>query len=142
MICAAINKERIFRPAPPRIRSRPGKEMVRRGESVRLRCEAEGDEPIRISWLAKGASLNDSKDSRFLNNLIDSIDEILMISAIFPGSQSFDTLPAPREGLLPFQSLPFEKLRPGIGETLSAWLCKDFEIFLLENVIIIIIFRN
>ncbi|XP_035706801.1 Down syndrome cell adhesion molecule-like protein Dscam2 isoform X3 [Folsomia candida] len=51
--------------AAPRIRSRPQKEMVRRGETVRLRCEAEGDEPIRISWVAKGISLNDTKDPRF-----------------------------------------------------------------------------
>ena len=52
--------------APPRIRSRPQKEMVRRGETVRLRCEAEGDEPIIISWLAKGISLNDTKDPRYV----------------------------------------------------------------------------
>ncbi len=46
--------------------SRPQKEMVRRGETIRLRCEAEGDEPIRISWLAKGISLNDTKDPRLV----------------------------------------------------------------------------
>lgn len=52
--------------AAPRIRSRPQKEMVRRGETVRLRCEAEGDEPIRIAWMAKGISLNDTKDARLV----------------------------------------------------------------------------
>ncbi|ODN02061.1 Down syndrome cell adhesion molecule-like protein Dscam2 [Orchesella cincta] len=47
------------------IRARPPKEMVRRGEVARLRCEAEGDEPIKITWNVKGISINDTNDQRY-----------------------------------------------------------------------------
>ncbi|CAG7821710.1 unnamed protein product [Allacma fusca] len=50
---------------PPRIKARPPKEIVRRQETAILKCEVTGDEPLRISWFAKGIRLVDNVETRY-----------------------------------------------------------------------------
>jgi len=43
---------------------------VRRGESVILRCEAEGDAPLDLSWRVRDSKIDPNYDVRFVLELI------------------------------------------------------------------------
>ena len=49
------------------VRSR--EESVRRGERVTLRCEAEGDAPLDLSWRTRGNTVGSTYDDRLVFNL-------------------------------------------------------------------------
>ena len=49
---------------------RTRQESVRRGESVILRCEAEGDAPLELSWRARDSKIDPNYDVRFVSELI------------------------------------------------------------------------
>ncbi|XP_015601116.1 Down syndrome cell adhesion molecule-like protein Dscam2 isoform X2 [Cephus cinctus] len=51
--------------AGPTVRVRTRQESVRRGESVILRCEAEGDAPLDLSWRARGSRIDPTYDVRY-----------------------------------------------------------------------------
>lgn len=54
--------------AGPTVTVRTRQESVRRGESVTLRCEAEGDSPLELSWRARGSPVEPNYDIRFVSN--------------------------------------------------------------------------
>ena len=56
-----------FSAVPPRIKARPPKEIVKRGDTAVLRCEITGDQPIRVSWFVRGVRLMENVDPRWVN---------------------------------------------------------------------------
>ncbi len=50
--------------AGPRIRPRPRTETARRGEAVTLRCAADGDPTLDISWRLRGSRIDPAFDGR------------------------------------------------------------------------------
>lgn len=59
--------------AGPQVSVKTRQESVRRGESVTLRCEAEGDAPLDLSWRARDSRVDPNYDVRFVSKLIKSI---------------------------------------------------------------------
>ncbi|XP_066603211.1 cell adhesion molecule Dscam2-like isoform X2 [Prorops nasuta] len=51
--------------AGPRVSVRSRQETVRRGGSVTLHCEAEGDTPLDLSWRARGSRIDPNYDVRY-----------------------------------------------------------------------------
>ncbi|XP_048510955.1 Down syndrome cell adhesion molecule-like protein Dscam2 isoform X2 [Athalia rosae] len=51
--------------AGPSVTVRTRQESVRRGEAVTLRCEAEGDSPLELSWRARGSRVDPNYDIRY-----------------------------------------------------------------------------
>lgn len=49
---------------------RTRQESVRRGESIILRCEAEGDAPLDLTWRARDSRIDPNYDVRFVSKLI------------------------------------------------------------------------
>lgn len=58
--------------AGPQVSVKTQQESVRRGESVTLRCEAEGDAPLDLSWRARDSRVDPNYDVRFVSKLIKS----------------------------------------------------------------------
>jgi len=56
--------------AGPQVTVRTRQESVRRGESVILRCEAEGDAPLDLSWRVRDSKIDPNYDVRFVLELI------------------------------------------------------------------------
>lgn len=56
--------------AGPQVSVKTQQESVRRGESVTLRCEAEGDAPLDLSWRARDSRVDPNYDVRFVSKLI------------------------------------------------------------------------
>lgn len=46
--------------------------MARKGETVHLRCEADGDQPMDVTWKAKGSRIESDYEMRYLTNGIHS----------------------------------------------------------------------
>lgn len=42
--------------------------MARKGETVHLRCEADGDQPMDVTWKAKGSRIESDYEMRYLAN--------------------------------------------------------------------------
>lgn len=42
--------------------------MARKGETVHLRCEADGDQPMDVTWKAKGSRIESDYEMRYLTN--------------------------------------------------------------------------
>jgi hypothetical protein len=40
--------------------------MARKGETVHLRCEADGDQPMDVTWKAKGSRIESNYEMRYL----------------------------------------------------------------------------
>jgi len=40
--------------------------MARKGETVHLRCEADGDQPMDITWKAKGTRIESEYEMRYV----------------------------------------------------------------------------
>lgn len=59
--------------AGPQVSVKTRQESVRRGESVTLRCEAEGDAPLDLSWRARDSRVDPNYDVRFVSKLIKPI---------------------------------------------------------------------
>ncbi|XP_069692741.1 cell adhesion molecule Dscam2-like [Periplaneta americana] len=51
--------------AGPRFKVRTRQEMARKGETVHLRCEVEGDQPMDITWKAKGSRVESEYEMRY-----------------------------------------------------------------------------
>ncbi|XP_033213818.1 Down syndrome cell adhesion molecule-like protein Dscam2 [Belonocnema kinseyi] len=51
--------------AGPSVTVRSREESVRRGERVTLRCEAEGDAPLDLSWRTRGSTVGSTYDDRY-----------------------------------------------------------------------------
>ncbi|XP_051167558.1 cell adhesion molecule Dscam2-like isoform X4 [Leptopilina boulardi] len=51
--------------AGPSVTVRSREESVRRGEKVTLRCEAEGDAPLDLSWRTRGSTVGTTYDDRY-----------------------------------------------------------------------------
>ncbi|XP_060817476.1 cell adhesion molecule Dscam2-like isoform X2 [Bombus pascuorum] len=51
--------------AGPQVSVKTRQESVRRGESVTLRCEAEGDAPLDLSWRARDSRVDPNYDVRY-----------------------------------------------------------------------------
>ncbi|XP_017790457.1 PREDICTED: Down syndrome cell adhesion molecule-like protein Dscam2 [Habropoda laboriosa] len=51
--------------AGPQVSVKTRQESVRRGESVMLRCEAEGDAPLDLSWRARDSRVDPNYDVRY-----------------------------------------------------------------------------
>ncbi|KAG9435295.1 Down syndrome cell adhesion molecule-like protein Dscam2 [Apis mellifera carnica] len=51
--------------AGPQVSVKTQQESVRRGESVTLRCEAEGDAPLDLSWRARDSRVDPNYDVRY-----------------------------------------------------------------------------
>ncbi|XP_043479175.1 Down syndrome cell adhesion molecule-like protein Dscam2 isoform X3 [Leptopilina heterotoma] len=51
--------------AGPSVTVRSTEESVRRGEKVTLRCEAEGDAPLDLSWRTRGNTVGSTYDDRY-----------------------------------------------------------------------------
>ncbi|XP_053972600.1 cell adhesion molecule Dscam2-like isoform X3 [Hylaeus volcanicus] len=51
--------------AGPQVSVKTRQESVRRGESVTLRCEAEGDDPLDLSWRARDSRVDPNYDVRY-----------------------------------------------------------------------------
>lgn len=49
---------------------RTRQESVRRGDSVTLRCEAEGDAPLDLSWRVRDSRVDPNYDVRCVSKLI------------------------------------------------------------------------
>ncbi|XP_020288503.1 Down syndrome cell adhesion molecule-like protein Dscam2 isoform X2 [Pseudomyrmex gracilis] len=59
--------------AGPQVTARTRQESVRRGESVILRCEAEGDSPLDLSWRARDSKIDPNYDVRYaVDNTADA----------------------------------------------------------------------
>ncbi|XP_025163016.1 Down syndrome cell adhesion molecule-like protein Dscam2 isoform X2 [Harpegnathos saltator] len=59
--------------AGPQVTVRTRQESVRRGESVILRCEAEGDAPLDLSWRARDSKIDPNYDVRYVvDNTVDT----------------------------------------------------------------------
>ncbi|XP_032663877.1 Down syndrome cell adhesion molecule-like protein Dscam2 isoform X7 [Odontomachus brunneus] len=59
--------------AGPQVTVRTRQESVRRGESVVLRCEAEGDAPLDLSWRARDSKIDPNYDVRYaVDNTADT----------------------------------------------------------------------
>lgn len=52
--------------AGPQVTVRTRQESVRRGESVILRCEAEGDAPLDLSWRVRDSKIDPNYDVRYV----------------------------------------------------------------------------
>ena len=52
----------------PRMRPRPRTETARRGEAVTLRCAADGDPPLDISWRLRGNRIDPAFDARLVSD--------------------------------------------------------------------------
>ncbi|XP_068082151.1 cell adhesion molecule Dscam2 [Anabrus simplex] len=52
--------------AGPEFKIRSRQETVRKGELVHLRCEAEGDQPMDLTWKAKGSRIDPGYDIRYI----------------------------------------------------------------------------
>lgn len=61
---------KILATASPQVTVRTRQESVRRGESVILRCEAEGDAPLDLSWRVRDSKIDPNYDVRFVLELI------------------------------------------------------------------------
>ncbi|XP_025073056.1 Down syndrome cell adhesion molecule-like [Pogonomyrmex barbatus] len=58
--------------AGPQVTVRTRQESVRRGESVILRCEAEGDAPLDLSWRVRDSKIDPNYDVRYVvDNTVD-----------------------------------------------------------------------
>ncbi|XP_033606866.1 Down syndrome cell adhesion molecule-like protein Dscam2 isoform X4 [Cryptotermes secundus] len=51
--------------AGPRFKVRTRQEMARKGETVHLRCEADGDQPMDVTWKAKGSRIESDYEMRY-----------------------------------------------------------------------------
>nr|XP_031839913.1 Down syndrome cell adhesion molecule-like protein Dscam2 isoform X3 [Nomia melanderi] len=51
--------------AGPQVSVKTEQKSVRRGENVRLRCEAEGDAPLDLSWRARDSRIDPNYDVRY-----------------------------------------------------------------------------
>lgn len=40
--------------------------MARKGETVHLRCEADGDQPMDVTWKAKGSRIESDYEMRYV----------------------------------------------------------------------------
>jgi hypothetical protein len=40
--------------------------MVRKGETVHLRCEADGDQPMDVTWKVKGSRIESDYEMRYV----------------------------------------------------------------------------
>jgi hypothetical protein len=40
--------------------------MARKGETVHLRCEADGDQPMDVTWKAKGSRIESDYELRYV----------------------------------------------------------------------------
>lgn len=40
--------------------------MARKGETVHLRCEADGDQPMDVTWKAKGSRIESEYEMRYV----------------------------------------------------------------------------
>ncbi|XP_011684732.1 PREDICTED: Down syndrome cell adhesion molecule-like protein Dscam2 [Wasmannia auropunctata] len=59
--------------AGPQVTVRTRQESVRRGESVILRCEAEGDAPLDLSWRVRDSKIDPNYDVRYaVDNTVDA----------------------------------------------------------------------
>ncbi|XP_039305816.1 Down syndrome cell adhesion molecule-like protein Dscam2 isoform X4 [Solenopsis invicta] len=59
--------------AGPQVTVRMRQESVRRGESVILRCEAEGDAPLDLSWRVRDSKIDPNYDVRYaVDNTVDA----------------------------------------------------------------------
>ncbi|KAL0115399.1 hypothetical protein PUN28_010725 [Cardiocondyla obscurior] len=59
--------------AGPQVTVRTRQESVRRGESVILRCEAEGDAPLDLSWRVRDSKIDPNYDVRYaVDNTADA----------------------------------------------------------------------
>ncbi|XP_076675488.1 cell adhesion molecule Dscam2 isoform X6 [Andrena cerasifolii] len=71
--------------AGPQVSVKTRQESVRRGESVTLRCEAEGDAPLDLSWRARDSRVDPNYDVRYtIDNTKSSgrvISELRIIQA-------------------------------------------------------------
>lgn len=54
----------MYHVAGPKFQLRSRQEMARKGESIHMRCEAEGDLPMEIIWKVKGSIINFGYDER------------------------------------------------------------------------------
>jgi len=52
--------------AGPRFKIRSRQEMARKGETVHLRCEADGDQPMDVTWKAKGSRIESEYEMRYV----------------------------------------------------------------------------
>ncbi|XP_076760113.1 cell adhesion molecule Dscam2 isoform X3 [Xylocopa sonorina] len=72
--------------AGPKVSVKTPQESVRRGESVTLRCEAEGDAPLDLSWRARDSRVDPNYDVRYTidNQKVSGrvISELRIIQAI------------------------------------------------------------
>lgn len=64
--------QKLVETAGPQVSVKTQQESVRRGESVTLRCEAEGDAPLDLSWRARDSRVDPNYDVRFVSKLIKS----------------------------------------------------------------------
>ncbi|KDR18099.1 Down syndrome cell adhesion molecule-like protein CG42256, partial [Zootermopsis nevadensis] len=51
--------------AGPRFKVRSRQERARKGETVHLRCEADGDQPMDVTWKAKGSPIESDYEMRY-----------------------------------------------------------------------------
>ncbi|KAH0950048.1 hypothetical protein HN011_002504 [Eciton burchellii] len=59
--------------AGPQVTVRTRQESVRRGEGATLRCEAEGDAPLDLSWRARDSKIDPNYDVRYeVDNTVDA----------------------------------------------------------------------
>jgi hypothetical protein len=47
--------------------------MARKGETVHLRCEADGDQPMDVTWKARGSRIESDYEMRYLDNGMHSV---------------------------------------------------------------------
>lgn len=52
----------------PKVKVRARQEIVRRGDRITLRCEAEGDQPLDVSWRTRGSKIEPDYDIRYDEN--------------------------------------------------------------------------
>lgn len=52
-------------PVGPKVRTHQKQVSVRRSDRIVLRCEAEGDQPLNITWQAKGSRIDPTYDIRY-----------------------------------------------------------------------------
>lgn len=67
-----VKMRKLVETAGPQVSVKTQQESVRRGESVTLRCEAEGDAPLDLSWRARDSRVDPNYDVRFVSKLIKS----------------------------------------------------------------------
>ncbi|PSN46727.1 Down syndrome cell adhesion molecule-like protein Dscam2, partial [Blattella germanica] len=73
--------------AGPRFKLPPQEEIAHKGETVSLSCEAEGDQPMDVTWKAKGKRVDSTSDTRYSVKTIQVLQgsqSILTIAGVSP----------------------------------------------------------